>query len=441
MEQEVAAPIEEYKNDNLTVKVIRKPQCVVEFHVHASPKLAKDAYEKALRAISKQVSLPGFRKGKAPQEVVQKKFTKDIDREWQQEIANVAFPETEKLANVPVLKKESKINYNIKNYTIDQGADLIFTFETEPTIPQVDPSTFTLKAVDRPAVTDVQIDETIRQIGFFFAEWKHLDHPVKEGDFVTLDVDVIEKEPHENLFSKTRFEVTDKTMAKWMKDLIMGHSKGETLEGTSVPDAHLSEKEKEAFPPRKVRIFIREIEEAKLPEHTENYYKALGVTGEEPLRNNITKLLNEKADSHVKEGERAQAIEFLLHQHPFDLPASFVMNETRFRMQQLLADPQFAQQWKTMGEEEQRKAIQSIMEQSEKAVRLFYLCNRILKDAKIKISPEDLPKPPTTPLEVLVNPHPDYYLQENEKLREAEAYSKLVLEKAEDYIISHATRT
>jgi trigger factor len=428
---------EEYKSDSIHFIVHRKPRCTVEFHVQVTPALVREAHKKAIKKVSKQVSLPGFRKGRAPGELVAKKFGKEIDREWQQEIANEVFPECEKLANIPILKKDSKINYTIKSHSLDHGADIHYSFETEPSIPYVDPKHFHLKEVARPPATDKEVEETIRQIHFFFAKWQPVrGRPAREGDFVILDVDVIETDPPTPLFSDTRFEISDKHMAQWMKPLVLGLDIGASIEGMSFPNEELSEKEKETYPPKKVRLTLKAIDHAELPPMDEVFYRSLGVKDYEELQGSLTRLLNEKADAHVKEAERQQVVDFLLHQHPFELPTSFISKETRFRMQQLLGDEDFKNQWSQMNEEQQKQTIQSIFNQSEKAVRLFYICRRIIQEAGIQLSPEDLPKIPTTPLEILVKTPSPYQHHEDEELRQAEAYSRLILEKAEDYIIA-----
>ena len=68
-----------------------------------------------------------------------------------------------------------------------------------------------------------------------------------------LDVDVIEETPSTPLFNHTRFEVTEKSMAKWMRDLVLGKNAGDTVEGISVPDEDASEEDKEDLKPKKVR--------------------------------------------------------------------------------------------------------------------------------------------------------------------------------------------
>ena len=71
---------------------------------------------------------------------------------------------------------------------------------------------------------------------------------LKEGDFVLLDVEIIEEDPTQKLFTNTRFEVADKSMAQWMQKLIIGKKTGDVVEGVSKPDDHVSEEEKTEYP-------------------------------------------------------------------------------------------------------------------------------------------------------------------------------------------------
>ncbi|MGH2611636.1 MAG: hypothetical protein ACRDFB_01140, partial [Rhabdochlamydiaceae bacterium] len=332
-----------------------------------------------------------------------------------------------------------KIGYNMKSHSLQEGAKLILFFETEPTIPFIDPKTITLKQIERPEVNADKVEETIRQVQLFFAEWKRVDNrPIEENDFVLLDVDVIEEEPPRSLFSGVRFEVTNRAMAKWMKDLVVGHKRGDVLEGTSIPDEDAKEKDKKELTSKKVRVTIRDIEIAKLPELTDEFAQKLGATSFIEMRKNVEKLLHNKADAHVQEKQREEVSEVLLKDFKFDVPGSLIDREVRFRMQQLLQDPEYAQHWNNMTNEAKKRTVGSIAEQSEKAVRMFYVCRKILADAKITISPNDIPKVVDTPLNMLIGDRRDIHPQENTEVHQAEAFSRLLLEKAEDYIIAHA---
>ena len=64
----------EYANDLLKVKVHRKPSCKIELEVEAEVSLVKEAHKKAVKVVGKEVTIAGFRKGKAPEELVEKNF-------------------------------------------------------------------------------------------------------------------------------------------------------------------------------------------------------------------------------------------------------------------------------------------------------------------------------------------------------------------------------
>ncbi len=428
----------EFNNEQVKVSVHRKAACRVELEVEASASLVKPAQGLAIKAVGKEVTLPGFRKGKGPDELVLKNYPSQIDKKWQEAIAKEAFRECQKMISIPTLNGEMKISFNIKSHSTD-GAKLILFFETEPQIPPIDPKSLKLKVIERPAVNEEKVDETIRQLQLFFADWRKVaGRPVQEGDFVILDVDVIEEEPARNIFTGVRFNVTDRTMAKWMKDLILGREKNEILEGISRPDESASDKDKEELTDKKVRLTIKDIEEATIPELTDALAQKVGVRSVEEMKKSVEKLLNKQADDHVQEKLREELSEVLLAQFPFDIPSSLIDRETRFRMTQLFKDNDFQAHWNNMTNEAKTRTVTSIAEQSEKAVRMFYLCRKILSDAGIKISPKDIPSVPHEPLNLVLGPKREIDPQENTEVHQAEAYSRLLLEKAEDYLIANA---
>jgi trigger factor len=196
-------PQSQLSNDLVRVTVHHKPKCRVELEVEAAAPLVQEAHRKAVKAVAKEVSMPGFRKGKAPEELVLRKHPQDVDKIWQEMIAEEAFRESVKLAKTPLLHKDTKITFKTISHS-KEGAKLTLTFETEPQLPVIDPKKINLKEVVRPEVNDEKVEETIRQTQLFFAEWKEVDdRPIQEGDFVRLDVDVIDEEPHTRIFSNT----------------------------------------------------------------------------------------------------------------------------------------------------------------------------------------------------------------------------------------------
>ncbi len=427
----------EYKNEQVHVVVHRKPNCVVEYEVEVFRPICNDAYKSAAKKIGKEVVVPGFRKGKAPPEIVAKRYPNDLDRIWQEEIANHAYREAAKLANVPLINKDAKVSFKMISHS-PNGAKLTLSFETIPTIPTVDPAKCVLKEVKRPEVSKEKVEETIRQTQLFFAEWTLAnEHPIKKGDFVLLDVEIIEQDPPQKLFTNTRFEVADKSMAQWMQKLIKGKKVGDVLEGVSTPDDSVSEEEKAEFPPKKVRVTVKAIETAKLPDLDDAFAKQLGVETVEAFHHRVEEILNKKADEHVREQKREKVTAFLLSHH-FALPFAVIEKETRFRLEQMIRDPEFKNRWDRSNDPERRAIVDEVKNQAEKAVRIFYLCRKIAADQNMPITAKDLPQGAADQLEALLYPYEQHHDPRQPDIKQAEAYSRALLEKTEDWIIAHA---
>lgn len=427
----------EYKNEQVHVVVHRKPNCIVEYEVDVSRPICSEAYKKAAKRIGKEVLVPGFRKGKAPPELVAKRCPQDLDKLWQEETANAAYRESAKLANIPVINKDATVSFKMESHSQD-GAKLTLSFETLPTIPSVEPAKCILKEVKRPEVTPEKVEETIRQTQLFFAEWSLVhDHPIRKGDFVLLDVDVIEEEPPQKLFVNTRFEVDDKSMAQWMQKMIIGKKTGDVLEGVSKPDASVPEEEKAEYPPKKVRVTVKAIETAKLPELDDAFATQLGVENLDQLRTRIEEILNKKADEQVRDQKREKVTSFLLS-YDFAMPFSVIEKETRFRLEQMIKDPEFKARWDRSNDQERRNIVDEVKNQAEKAVRIFYICRKIAADQNMPITAKDLPQGAADQLEALLYPYDQPHDPRQPDIKQAEAYSRALLEKTEDWVIAHA---
>ena len=151
---------------------------------------------------------------------------------------------------------------------------------------------------------------------------------------------------------------------------------------------------------------------------------------EEELKKQIELSLNERNAKHLQDKLREQAADFLINQHPFELPKTLVNREINFRVQQLGQDKEFIQYWESLKENEKQKILNLISTQSEKSVRMFFLSKKLIEDFKISIPSEDLYK---TALKGTPGLNPTQ--------KKEEAISMLVLEKAQDYIIAHATKS
>ncbi len=430
----------EFKSDAVTFTIERKPECMVEYNVKSSPDVVKKARKGAIKSVSKEVSLPGFRKGRAPDNLIVKKFAEPLDEQWQKAIADETFRECQKLAHTPLLSNDAQISFKIIKHSLEAGAEMTYTFETEPDVPEIDLSNIEIEEIKRDAVDTGKLDSTLGDIQMFFAEWEKVpDRAVQEGDFAAVNVDIIEEDPPQKALQDARFEVSKIKMAKWMYDLAIGMKAGDSREGVSEADANASEEDKKAMPPKKVRMTLIAVEQAKLPSIDDALAQKMGAKNVNEMKGNLEKLLNKQADEHIQRGYREQMSEFLLDHYPFELPKTLLQKETQFRIKQLVNDPDFQKKLMAMNEDERKMAINDIQVQGERAVRLFYISKKIIQDQKISVSPSEVHQEVKTPMEAMFSDQSDVYTaKEESQEQKAIAMSRLILSKAEDFLISKA---
>ncbi len=426
------AMTEEFKTDQIQGRVLRGPSCHVELDVVAGPALVDKARKNAAKTVNKEVSFPGFRKGKAPEELVLKKFGPQVEKEVHNHLADIAYQEAQKITRVPLLNNNAKISFKMKKLG-ETEASLSFSFETEPQIPVIDVSNFEPKEVVRPEVGDKQLEEAIYQMLYYYAQWAPAnDRPIEDGDTILINLDSMEGDVATPVFDKIRFEVSKARMANWMKELVTGAKTGDVLFGTSKADDTATDAEKAEFQPKKVRLTIVNVEKPALPELNDEFAQKVGAPDVATMRTSLLNMLNAQADEKVKEGLRDQINDFLVDHYSFDLPASLIETEKTHRFNQQMQNQKFKANWEKMSAEEKKVVEDKIVDESSQAVRLFYLSRKIVNDAKISITHQDVQDEAVATMRSFNTNKIDKIPKEIYAL----ALSKIILAKAQDHLLN-----
>ena len=430
---------EELIGEDVRVTVHHKPNCLVEFYVKASPRLMAQGKKQAVKAVSTEKALPGFRPGKAPADLIEKKFPHDLKKHLHQTIADLSFPAAQAVAKIPVLNNHASISFNIKEENSD-GVELVFTFETEPTIPPIDMTLFKASPVDRSEVTEQQIEEAIRQMRFFYAEWTPIsDRAVQEGDFILIDLDTIEGDTTQNVFHHIRFEVVPEKMANWMRTLVLNAKAGDVLEGMSEPDSTASDQDKEEFKPKKVRLHLLKVEQAKLPELDDAFAKKVGAPDVAAMRISIAEVLNKHNEEKGQSALRSQVNEFLTKTYLFDLPASLIEGEIKHRHGQRMKDPEMQKTWEAMSPPERRSQQDLLHQEAIQALRLYYLSRQVVRQANLPVTHKEVQQEAVAMCQTQGQWNID--VDKISKETYAMAISRVILRKAQDHLLHAAKST
>ena len=436
-EKEEALSTENFSSDHVKVELKRHANCHVAIVVEGDESIVKEAKKKAIREIAKEVSIPGFRKGKAPATIIEKKFPEAVKENWDKAFADKAFTEGNKLAKVPLLNGNSKITFSMISLDAQSGK-ASFSFETEPVIPELDTAKFKLKKMKEEKVDDEKVNETIESLQMFYATWTQVsDRAVKEGDFVVLDIDDLDQDPPVQAFSNARFEVKPKKMAAWMRTLVVGKNLNDSVEGQSEPDEDEDDAVKKEFKKKKVKIFIKGIEEPVLPELNDDFASRVGVKTIDEMSGRLKTLLEKQDEERILTETRSSVADQINEVYDFEIPATIIEQEANHRMTTYMKQPGITKKWNDeFSDEKKEEKKNEITTDSKKAIRLFYVCRKIVSDQKITVTEDELAPSYDNMLEMMfADPARVNYKNQN-KQQQAAQYSKFMMAKAEDYIIS-----
>lgn len=326
---------EHFQNESIQISLTRHPGSVVKLDVTLNPAATKEIHESAVKEIRKEVSIPGFRKGKAPDDVVRKNFASVIEKQFRDLLLQGAFKQALELTKVAPFSRQAVKRSEIKKCSLDEGALCHFMLEIEPTIPKIDPATIETRPEAPRQVEDKHIERGYKELRVGSASWQEVtDRPLEIGDFAEVDIDVIEHPAH-NVCTNQLIHVDKDELPKWLYDTLQGMNVDETKEVLAQAEPndprHLITHD-ENSPSKKCLVVLKKIKVAILPQEDEEFAKKFGASSIEELKQKITERIKNEEEQYAKELSRYNLRRELLQKYPVDLPGSVVEAEVRGRM-------------------------------------------------------------------------------------------------------------
>ncbi len=290
-------------------------------------------FEKKTEEVCNTVELPGFRKGRAPRKLVEKRFGAQIKDEVKQSVVSDSYQK---------VLEEHKLNPvgnpSFGEITLEIGKPLNFdvTLEVWPTFEVKQYKSLNVKK-KAATVTDEDIEKALKDVSLQKAQLTVVkDGNVKNGDRIICDVtvevgkkNVLEDEDVEvlvaNNYAVAHIPIQD------LAAKLEGMKSGEERKiDVKLPDTFSQEeyREKDA----KLKLTLKEIKRLTLPAVDENFAKILGFETLEDLKHRIQKQIENEKKRWVEDDLRNQIINALLSQTNFELPEEFVKYHTEQRI-------------------------------------------------------------------------------------------------------------
>lgn len=330
----------------------------------------------SLKNEAKRARIPGFRPGKVPVSVINKRYGKAIRQDITGEVMQRNFIEAiiaEKLnpAGAPTF---------VAGDTDTESFNFVATFEIYP---EVELTGLEAITVEQPTseVTDADVDTMIETLRKQHATFEAVEREAAVGDKAKINfVGSIDGEEFEGGKAEDfELELGSGRMIPGFESGVEGHKAGEefTIEVTFPEDYHAENLK------GKVASFVitlNEVLAANLPEVNDEFAKLFGVTdgGLEALKAEIRKNMGRELEQALKANVKEQVLNGLLEQNNIELPKPLIEGEVEVLRKQAMQ--RFGDQAANMPE----LPADLFTEQAERRVKVGLLLGEVIKTNELK---------------------------------------------------------
>jgi len=299
------------------IKVTRSPGCHLEAIVHVGPEVTQAAQKRAIREVSKEVSVPGFRKGRVPDALVLEHFASAVDREWRKQV-NLMTWET-LMRSEPIRPLRNGIHARMKSCSLQTGAEIEYKIDHEPAVPEIGLEGLHLPPAAPEPVTDEERADLLKQIGRWMGQTEPADEVVADSA-VSLKLFWTDQEPQQQFAARENTPLEQ--LPPWMVTALMGRRAGDQVElawgDTPVDDDQLIPQG------RPCRLSLEKVE--KLLDHPidDALAQKVGAGTLEVLRERVDQRIVLQKRGALHKQRRHQLRDLLLKQVQFEVPASVV---------------------------------------------------------------------------------------------------------------------
>ena len=402
------------------------------------------AIEKAFQKQKKNISIPGFRKGKVPRQMVEKMYGKEI---FYEEAANQLLPAAYGKA-YDECEEEIVSSPNITIVQLEAGKPFIFTAEVALK-PEVTLGQYKGIKVDKVevSVSDEEVDAEVEKERDRNARNVSVtDRAVKDGDQTVIDFEGFQEgTPFEGGKGENYpLTIGSGTFIPGFEDQLIGKNIGEDIEvNVTFPEDYQAENL--AGKPALFKVQIKEIKEKQLPELDDEF--AAEVSEFDTLdeyRADVKKNLLEKKEKEARAVKENAVIEAIIQEAKMDIPEAMVETQQRQMVdeftQRLQMQGLSTEQYFQFTGLDHGKLMEQVKPQAEQRIKSRLVLEAIVKAENIVADEADFDKEVASMAET--------YHMEADKVKEMldeggkkQMMEDIAINKAVEFVVDNAKET
>ena len=377
----------------MSVQVEKLEKNMAKLTIEVAPEELEKAIEGAYQKNKGKISVPGFRKGKVPRQMIERMYGKEV---FYEDAVNALIPEAYEKA-VEECEEEIVSSPKIEVAQVEAGKPFIFTAEVALK-PEVKLGKYKGVKVEKAdtEVTDEEVDKEIDKERESNARNIDVtDRAVKDGDIVTLDF--------EGFVDGTAFEggkgenypltIGSGTFIPGFEEQLVGAEIGkETEVNVTFPEDYQAEDLK-----GKAAVFkctVKEIKEKELPTLDDEF--ASEVSEFETLaeyKADIRGRLEERKAKAAREAKEAAVIEEIIKDSDMEIPEAMIETQQRQMIDEFAQRIQMQgltlEQYFQFTGASYDQMIEQVKPQAEKRIQSRLVLEAVAAAEKIEATEED----------------------------------------------------
>ncbi len=375
-----------------TVTVQDCGPCKKKISIEIPKEKIQEAIGKQYYQLRREADVPGFRKGRAPQRLLEKRFGKDVLEQTKLTLLAEASENAIKDNDIESLG-EPDIKH--EDITLPEEGAMKFEFEIEVR-PSFELPELEAIPVEKPKmeVTDEQIENEISELRKRLGTWKPKDGNVEADDQVIGDVTLETQDGETENENNVEIAVRQRGFA-WkipvenLVDMLKGAKTGDVKKTTvEMPETFFDEQ----YRGKKVNVEIKiaDVKELVRAELNTEFFEKFGVKDVEDLKDAIKERNEQQLENQQRQAMQASIQKYLLDNVNFDLPASVVAEQSQQLLQRQYVRmlQQGTQAADIATQLDELKAASE--EQAKNQLKSFFIIDEIARKLDIKASEEEI---------------------------------------------------
>ena len=305
-----------------------KGDCAYEVKVTVSlaneAKLSEDLFEE----LRKDAEVPGFRRGRAPRKLIERKFAKPVRGDVEVKLVSAAFQKLVKDKDLsPLGPPDVEGLEKEKEALRKEGEPLVFTLKFEVR-PRVELGKYRGIEVERPVfkVEDKDIDEAIDNIRSRFGVYETVeDGEARNGDQAVIDFKgaITGEEFPGGAANDYPYILGTKRFFPEFEQALLGAKPGHTVHcEVHFPDNYSAQHVRGKVADFEIRL--KELKRRNVPELTDNFAKQAGYESVDDMRNKVAERLCASASTEGNSIAEERALKAIVESSTFEIPKSLV---------------------------------------------------------------------------------------------------------------------